>query len=79
VFIKNRGELIRLSGAPLLVEALEAALEAADPYCAVLRHVKRVGDDRYMLTIDFRLENGEGKCSGSTTWITTSWGQRRRD
>jgi len=79
VFIKNRGELMRFSGAPLLVEALEEALEAADLYRAVLRHVKRVGDDRYMLTIDFRLENDGGKCFGSTTWITTSWGQRRRD
>jgi glycerate 2-kinase len=43
VFIKNRGELMTLSGALLLVEALEAALEAADPYRAVLRHVKRIG------------------------------------
>jgi glycerate 2-kinase len=36
---------MRLNGAPLLVEALEAALEAADPYRAVLRHVKRVGNE----------------------------------
>jgi len=45
VLIKNRNELMRLNGAPLLVEALEAALEVADPYRAVLRHVKRVGNE----------------------------------
>lgn len=45
MFIKNRGDLTRLRGASLLMEALEAALEAADSYSAVLRHVRRVGNE----------------------------------
>ena len=43
--IKNRGDLTRLRGASLLIEALEAALEAADSYNAVLRHVRRVDNE----------------------------------
>ncbi|MCC6032311.1 MAG: DUF4147 domain-containing protein, partial [Pyrobaculum sp.] len=42
--IKNRGELERLRGAGVLLDALEAALAAADPYGAVAKYVKRSGD-----------------------------------
>jgi glycerate 2-kinase len=42
--IKNRDELERLRGAGTLLDALEAALAAADPYGAVAKYVKRSGD-----------------------------------
>jgi glycerate 2-kinase len=42
--IKNRGELERFRGAVVLLDALEVALAAADPYGAVAKYVKRSGD-----------------------------------
>jgi glycerate 2-kinase len=42
--IKNQGELERLRGVGVLLDALEAALAAADPYGAVAKYVKRSGD-----------------------------------
>ena len=42
--IKNRGGLERLRGAGVLLDALEAALAAADPYGAVVKYVKRSGN-----------------------------------
>ena len=37
--------MLRIRGASLLIDAFEAALEAADPYEAVSRHVRRAGDE----------------------------------
>ncbi len=47
--IKNRGELERLRGAGVLLDALEAALAAADPYGAVARDLDggaKIGSQR---------------------------------
>jgi glycerate 2-kinase len=44
ILTKNRGELERHRGAGVLLDALEAALTAADPYGAVAKYVKRSGD-----------------------------------
>ncbi|MEM0463090.1 glycerate kinase [Pyrobaculum sp.] len=44
VTIKNREVLVRISGAELLLDAIETALKAADPYNAVMSKVKLRGD-----------------------------------
>jgi glycerate 2-kinase len=64
--IKSQGELERLRGAEMLLDALEAALAAADPYGVVAKYVKRSGDG-------VEVAGRRYKLSGRCMW----WGSAR--